>query len=84
MPKAKKSVVVAEDVKIKETAKTKGEEETPQPVVVKIEKIPTKTEPKKPASASSTKTPTTMEELLGMAQTPLRVPRVGDVLDGVG
>ena len=83
MPKAKKSVVVAENNTVKSAAKTKVEEIVPQPVVKKIEKTPTKTESKKPTSVSSTKQPTTMEELLGMADTPLRVPRVGDVLDGV-
>ncbi len=83
MPKAKKSVVVAENNTVKSAAKTKVEEIVPQPVVKKIEKTPTKIEQKEPTSANSTKQPTTMEELLGMADTPLRVPRVGDVLDGV-
>ena len=72
MPKAKKSVEVAEEVKVKETAKSKVEKAAPA-----------KVEAAKAAKPISTKQPTTMEELLGMADTPLRVPRVGDVLDGV-
>lgn len=80
MPKAKKApAVVAEE----KTAETKIEV---TPVEVKEEVKEEKKEVKNPAKTAvkpSTKAPTTMEELLNMAQTPLRVPKVGDVLEGV-
>ena len=81
-----KNVKTIEVEKIEETKtiekveKPKAEKKSaPKEVQKEVSKEPAKVE----KVAKSTKIPTTMEELLASASTELRVPKVGDVLEGV-
>ncbi len=99
MPRAKKTAVavadtkteeiqVKEDVAVVEKVVEKVEK-TEKVKSVKIEvkkseeKAPVEVKKESKKLVKSTKAPTTMEELLASASTELRVPKVGDVLEGV-
>lgn len=78
MPRAKKDPAAAAAVEETKTAEVQIEEVKEEKVAKKAAKsAPKETKPKE------TKAPTTMEELLASSGTQLRVPKVGDVLEGV-
>ena len=84
MPRAKKDPAAAAVVEETKTAEVQVDEVKEEKVAKKaaVKSAPKETKPKE-IKASTTKAPTTMEELLASAGTELRVPKVGDVLEGV-
>jgi len=79
----KEDVAVAEAVVDQVAEKAEKADKAEKTAKSEEKKAPTELKKESKKETKSSKVPTTMEELLASASTELRVPKVGDVLEGV-